>query len=515
MSKKQQIFKELKTRYNMLQSQGYEVVFMSLQGSQNYNMDIYTEEYKSDIDCFACIIPSFDDFIQNKSPISTTIVLDNNEHIGLKDIRLMFELFRKQNQQYLELLYTDYKIINKTYKDLLEPLFFNNEWVSQINKKSLYNAIAGAAMNKKIALEHPYPTIKWKIDKWGYDGKQLHHIIRLSQFIHNLENGMSFKKSLTYFEELVEMLAMNAKKNKLPLDEARFYASSIMDKIDEVKDKYRNTSIKDNEEYVDKLNNIKTDIIKRYYSNLLTPKQEKPFELNLDRYENVYVISDTHFGHTNILGFEQNRWKLIGSNEQTSIYRTIKMMNLSEEEINSLNIDSNEKWDEIKKQCYKEYIKIHDKKLIDNWNNTVSDKDLVLILGDFSFHKGIETNNILKQLNGDKVLIEGNHDMIYLQDKKFDKSLFKAIYDYKEVRYKDKTVILCHYPIMYFKHYEKENIPTVHLFGHIHSTPHIIPRRSYNVGVDVNNYEPINIEVAIKNCLNNLGGCINGQITNY
>ena len=72
---KSQIFKELKRRYNMLIKQGYEVAYICLQGSQNYNMDMYTDKYKSDIDCIAVILPSLESIINNTSPVSTTLVL--------------------------------------------------------------------------------------------------------------------------------------------------------------------------------------------------------------------------------------------------------------------------------------------------------------------------------------------------------------------------------------------------------------------------------------------------------
>lgn len=169
-SKQQEIFKELKRRMNYLQDElGYEVLFIALQGSQNYGMDIYTEEYKSDLDCMAVILPSFDDFVSNKQAVSTTYVLPSNEHINVKDIRLMFELFYKQNPQFLELLFTDYKIVNKKYKTLVEPLFQNAERIAKYDMTRLLNAICGMSMEKLKALEHPYPSILHKIEKYGYD----------------------------------------------------------------------------------------------------------------------------------------------------------------------------------------------------------------------------------------------------------------------------------------------------------------------------------------------------------
>lgn len=170
MDKDTVIFKELKKRMNYLVSEyGYEVAFISLQGSQNYGMDIYTDEYKSDIDCIAVILPTLDDFIANKQAVSTTIVLDNNEHINVKDIRLVFELFYKQNIQFLEILFTKYKIVNKKYKMALKDLFNNAERIANYDRLRLFNGISGMAKEKLKALEHPYPTIKNKIDKYGYD----------------------------------------------------------------------------------------------------------------------------------------------------------------------------------------------------------------------------------------------------------------------------------------------------------------------------------------------------------
>ena len=75
MEKRQDIFKELKRRMNYVQDElGYEVLFIALQGSQNYGLDLYTDVYRSDIDCMVVILPSFDDFVANRQAVSTTIV---------------------------------------------------------------------------------------------------------------------------------------------------------------------------------------------------------------------------------------------------------------------------------------------------------------------------------------------------------------------------------------------------------------------------------------------------------
>lgn len=189
MTREEKIMNRLQEHYDYLIAKGYEVVCLMLQGSQNYELDEYSEEYTSDIDSKAIILPSFQDFVAEKSPISNTIVLDNNEHIDTKDIRVMFEQFKKMNISYIELLYTKFKIINPKYQELIKPLFDNRETIAAINKNQFLRCISGMSMEKVKALCHPYPNIIDKINTYGFDGKQLHHCVRLFEFISRYTKG--------------------------------------------------------------------------------------------------------------------------------------------------------------------------------------------------------------------------------------------------------------------------------------------------------------------------------------
>ncbi len=171
MNREEKIMKRVKEHYDYLIAQGYEVVFLALQGSQNYNLDVYTDEYMSDVDTKAVVLPSFEDFVYNRQPVSTTIVLDNNEHIDVKDIRVMFETYKKQNVNFIETLFTKFKIINSEYLNLVQPIFDNREGIAHINVNQALRCMAGMSMEKIKAMEHPYPTIKDKIEKYGYDPK--------------------------------------------------------------------------------------------------------------------------------------------------------------------------------------------------------------------------------------------------------------------------------------------------------------------------------------------------------
>ena len=108
MNCEEKIRTRVKEHYEEVCSLGFEVVVIFLQGSQNYRCDEYTAEYQSDIDTKCIILPTLDDIVCGKSPYSHTHVCANNEHIDIKDIRVMFEMFKKQNNSYIELLFTDY-----------------------------------------------------------------------------------------------------------------------------------------------------------------------------------------------------------------------------------------------------------------------------------------------------------------------------------------------------------------------------------------------------------------------
>lgn len=71
------------------------IVGIFLQGSQNYGLQIPT----SDVDTKLIVTPTFDEVVLNKKP---THVRANNEHIDLKDIRLMLEA---ESQLYRDSLY--------------------------------------------------------------------------------------------------------------------------------------------------------------------------------------------------------------------------------------------------------------------------------------------------------------------------------------------------------------------------------------------------------------------------
>jgi hypothetical protein len=75
---------------------------------------------------------------------------------------------------FLEILVTPH--FRSTEGEFLRP--FVKKLVDE--QGALYlKACYGMMLEKFHAIDHPYPSIVHKIEKFGYDPKQLHHIVRL------------------------------------------------------------------------------------------------------------------------------------------------------------------------------------------------------------------------------------------------------------------------------------------------------------------------------------------------
>ena len=88
------------------------------------------------------------------------------------------------------------------------------------------------------------------------------------------------------------------------------------------------------------------------------------------------------------------------------------------------------------------------------------------ILGDFIWAKESEWPSIVGSLCGNKVLIRGNHD-----PKQFSaatKRMSQEITDLKEIKDSGKHVVMCHYPIPFFR--ASFASTAFMLYGHVHQT---------------------------------------------
>ncbi len=131
--------------------------------------------------------------------------------------------------------------------------------------------------------------------------------------------------------------------------------------------------------------------------------------------------------------------------------------------------------------------------IITNWNNTVSQDDIVYNLGDFSFGHITNTEHILRRLQcKEHHLLLGNHDKAIINKKKFllENKYFTSIQEYKELTINKQFIVLCHYA---FSVFNKSHHDSWNLYGHSHST-----HEDYRV-------QPLQMDVGIDNAYKLLG----------
>ena len=153
----------------------------------------------------------------------------------------------------------------------------------------------------------------------------------------------------------------------------------------------------------------------------------------------TFFIADHHFGHENIIKYEDRPFESV-------------------EEMDSY--------------------------MIERWNRVVKKGDKVFVLGDFSIYGKEKTREIVDQLNGYKILIMGNHDkgrtLTWWKERGFLRVIeYPIIFN--------EFYMLSHEPL-----YVNDKMPYLNIHGHIHGR--VIEGNYFNVGVERIHYTPITLE---------------------
>jgi calcineurin-like phosphoesterase family protein len=170
----------------------------------------------------------------------------------------------------------------------------------------------------------------------------------------------------------------------------------------------------------------------------------------------TFLVSDTHFGHAGVCKFlREDGTKL-------------------------------RPWDDPNEM---------DEEMIKRWNETVRPNDKVYHLGDVVINR--KALSILDRLNGDKVLIKGNHDIFKLED--YTK-YFRDIRSYHVVN----GMILSHIPVHESNLYRFGT----NIHGHLHEkrvtmldtylSEKVIDPRYFNVCVERTDFRPISLETVFE-----------------
>ena len=186
----------------------------------------------------------------NKKAVSTTHIRENEEHIDFKDIRLYIQTFRKQNLNFLEILFTKYCIVNPIYKDEWDRLVDAREAIAHYAPVQAIKSMKGIELEIYHSMEHHYPARMAWIEKFSYDPKQLHHLIRVREYIERYIDGESYEDCLISTQpEYLQRVKIGFHN----LDDARIIADQSIKRIDNMCKEYLEVCSKEVDENVDAL----------------------------------------------------------------------------------------------------------------------------------------------------------------------------------------------------------------------------------------------------------------------
>lgn len=162
--------------------------------------------------------------------------------------------------------------------------------------------------------------------------------------------------------------------------------------------------------------------------------------------QKIWVWSDTHFFHTNIIEFSNRP------------YVNVQQMN---------------------------------EHLVANFNEYVGENDISIWVGDVGFKGDGFINELLDQCNGYKILVVGNHDF---DSGKVRNLKFDEIHLLYTISTPEVDLVFTHYPMRNIK------LPWFNLHGHLHAYPvsttgHIL---HHNINCELHEYRPVELTELIK-----------------
>ena len=175
MTEREQIMHRLQEHYDYA-DQHYPnyVLGVFAKGSMNYGFYIPDE---SDVDSYALIVPSFQSIAKNYKPASGTWTI-NHEQIQYMDIRVFISRLRAGNLNALEILYTNYSIIQERFEPIFTYYIDKREMIAKANPENTLYAARGQAIG--------YLTSRKTTMKDIYNAR------RLLQFLEDYEKNKPF-----------------------------------------------------------------------------------------------------------------------------------------------------------------------------------------------------------------------------------------------------------------------------------------------------------------------------------
>jgi len=245
------VMDELNKQYDFIKTQYPEenIVGIFLCGSQNYGTDLPD----SDVDSKVLLAPTLNDIYQNKKGDNTTRIFPGtNEQIAVKDVRSAFSEIKKQNINMLEILFTDYCIINPAYRNIWTEL------TAQKEKIARYNPYLAVKTTKGISFEFYNKLYK---EDGTVNRKMASNLIRVDNYLKNYIDKKPYKECLQPKDEVFNYI-MQIRTGEMGEHSAQIFADAAFANIKILADTYcEKEGEKGNIETEELLNKACKDII--------------------------------------------------------------------------------------------------------------------------------------------------------------------------------------------------------------------------------------------------------------
>lgn len=208
------IMKHLEMAVEEVRSLGYTPVYAAIYGSQNYGLDTYSDDHQSDYDVQVIVMPSLYDLVFKGASVSRTVEYKGGQ-IDIKDVVTASTVILKMNPRYLEILLTPFYLTFPGGEYMEEVRSLLPSLLSQ--RAPLFaRALFGCFQEKIGKAQSAAPKSAEKIRKYGYDGKELHHALRLKLMLEDFEKTgrMILHPPAHEIPYLVKL-----KNNEIPLEE--------------------------------------------------------------------------------------------------------------------------------------------------------------------------------------------------------------------------------------------------------------------------------------------------------
>ena len=157
----------------------------------------------------------------NPHPLSKELILPNNEHCEIKDIREMVKNFKKQNINFIEILFTEYFILNPKFEELWKKYFI--AYKNEIARYDIHIAVNSMSHQASHTLNQD-----------SMNSKKISNALRLLYFLEGYIRGDDYNNCLKSTGHRAEFL--KDLKQDLYINTA-ILSRAIQIGLDEYKDK--------------------------------------------------------------------------------------------------------------------------------------------------------------------------------------------------------------------------------------------------------------------------------------